>query len=130
MQCTLLFIAVHIFLGYYTQMVTVCQHFFARKFSFFPAFTPYFAIFEQVFDAVRCFSTAFSTNTLFPPAQICHQIAIYRAVVKRLVGAAIGRPPTNCNAICWFSAGKQSVIALRRCDFVKQNHTDEQCSPL
>jgi len=46
------------------------------------------------------------------------------------VGAAIGRPPTNCVAICWFSAGKQLVIALRRCDFVKQNHTDEQCSPL
>ena len=58
------------------------------------------------------------------------QIAIYRVVSNGIVGAAIGRPPTNCNAICWFSAGKQLVIALRRCDFVEQNHADERCSPL
>jgi len=58
------------------------------------------------------------------------QIAIYRAVAYGIVGAAIGRPPTNCVAICWFSAGKQSVIAFWRCDFVLQNHPDERCSPL
>ena len=57
-------------------------------------------------------------------------ILVYRGVSLGFVGAAIGRPPTNCNAICWFSAGKQSIIALRRCDFVKQNHADERCSPL
>ena len=64
------------------------------------------------------------TNPTSPISNL--QIAIYRAVAYGIVGAAIGRPPTNCNAICWFSAGKQSVIALRRCDFVKQNHADER----
>ena len=50
--------------------------------------------------------------------------------VGEIVGAAIGRPPTNCVAICWFSAGKQCVIALRRCDFGLQNHAGDQWSPL
>ena len=61
---------------------------------------------------------------------LCRPIPVCRAVANGIVGAAIGRPPTNCNAICWFSAGKQSVIAFRRCDFVSQNHPDERSSPL
>ena len=61
---------------------------------------------------------------------LSQQIAVYRGISYGIVGAAIGRPPTNCNAICWFSAAKQLFIALRRCDFVSQNHADEQCSPL
>ena len=61
---------------------------------------------------------------------LCRPIPVCRAVANGIVGAAIGRPSTNCIAICWFSAGKQCIIALWRCDFVAQNHAGGRWPPL
>ena len=116
LQCTLLIIAVLISLAIIAQIVTVCQHFFLKKFSFFPVFSRFFPIFEQVFDCHPGFSTAFSTNRPRKVTINCNFSGSWFVNV----GAAIGRPPTNCHlSFCLERAARASPrgeVAARRAD--------------
>ena len=58
-------------------------------------------------DCLVVFVTHLTSPDSFPGLNV--QTFVCRGVSLGFVGAAIGRPPTNCNAICWFFAGNNRL---------------------